>query len=411
MVEAAFAGALAAKTLAELLLEALNRRHLRRQRGRPEALEGVMDEATYAKARDYAQAKSRLGCWELVYDAGVLAAVVLSGALPAAFEAWRGWLGEGSAASALFVVAALGALSLPGLPFAYWRQFRLEERFGFNRSSRWLWALDSLKGAGLGLAIGFPLIWLLTSLVDWLGPDWWLIGFAVFFGFQLAMASLYPTLIMPLFNKFYPLEDKELERRLMALAERTGFRARSILAMDGSKRSAHSNAFFAGFGRFRRIVLFDTLIEQLGPEELEAVLAHEIGHYKLGHIPKTLALMAGLTLAAFWAIDWLAFSPWFYEGFGFAEPNLAVALLLFSLVGGLFFFWLTPLFNLLSRKNEYEADAFAREAAGNWRPLSEALRRLTEKNLSNPAPHPLYSGFHYSHPTLPERERALRGGA
>ncbi len=225
---------------------------------------------------------------------------------------------------------------------------------------------------------------------------------------------LYPMLIMPLFNKLSPLEEGPLRDRLMALSDRAGFKAQTIQVIDGSKRSGHSNAYFTGFGKFRRIVLYDTLIEQLSEEELEAVLAHEIGHYKKGHIPKMIALSALMMLAAFWIIDVLLHSSAFFEGFGFSPlevgsiGNLGIAMLLFSFLGGLVTFWISPLFHGMSRKHEYEADAFARDAVGDWKPLSGALRRLSEKNLSNLNPHPLYSGFHYSHPTLLERERAMK---
>jgi STE24 endopeptidase len=198
-----------------------------------------------------------------------------------------------------------------------------------------------------------------------------------------------------------------LRTRLLALGDRTGFHAKTIQVMDGSKRSAHSNAFFTGFGRFRRIVLFDTLISQLTPEELEAVLAHEIGHYRRGHIPKMLAISAVMMLAGFATIAWLAASPWFNLAFGFPPGELAPAFLLFGLLSGLVTFWFSPLTNLLSRKHEYEADAFARNAVGGPSPMTGALRKLAQKNLSNLTPHPWFSAFFYSHPTLVERERAL----
>jgi STE24 endopeptidase len=227
------------------------------------------------------------------------------------------------------------------------------------------------------------------------------------FGFQLLMMVLYPKLIMPLFNKLTPLAEGELRTRLMALADRTGFKAAAIEVMDGSKRSGHSNAFFTGFGRFRRIVLFDTLVAQLTPEELEAVLAHEVGHYRRGHIPKTLALSAAIQLGAFASIAWLSRSDWFNPAFRFPAGELAPGFLLFGLLSGAVMFWFSPLSNLLSRKHEYEADAFARDAVGGAGPLVAALRKLALKNLSNLTPHPWFSGFHYSHPTLVEREAAL----
>jgi STE24 endopeptidase len=308
---------------------------------------------------------------------------------------------------ALFLVAVGLVLSLPGLPFDWWGQFRLEARFGFNKSSLSLWAVDQVKSAALGVVIGFPLLWALLALVRWVGPWWWLWGFALLFTFQLSMILLYPKLILPLFNKLTPLAEGEMRTRLLALAERAGFRAQTIEVMDGSKRSGHSNAFFTGFGRFRRIVLFDTLMQQLAPEELEAVLAHEIGHYKRGHVPQRIALMAAGELGGLALIAWLARVPWFNTAFGLPAGETAPAFLLVALIGGLATFWFSPLGNWLSRRHEYEADAFARQAMGGPAALVAALHKLAEKNLSNLTPHPLYSGFYYSHPTILERERAL----
>jgi STE24 endopeptidase len=215
------------------------------------------------------------------------------------------------------------------------------------------------------------------------------------------------VLILPLFNKFAPLPPGELRESLLALGRRAGFRARDIQVMDGSKRSRHSNAFFTGLGRFRKIVLFDTLTQQLDGRELEAVLAHEIGHYKKGHIPKTIALSLGGGLLAFYVISVLVRQDWFSGGFGFAAGQMAPALLLFALLSGVVTFWMSPLFHGLSRRHEYEADAFAAELTQESGPLISALRKLNEKNLSNLMPHPVYSGFYYSHPTLQEREAAL----
>ena len=221
------------------------------------------------------------------------------------------------------------------------------------------------------------------------------------------MLILYLKLILPLFNKLSPLPEGELRTRLLALGDRTGFRAQAIEVIDGSKRSGHSNAYFTGFGRFRRIVLFDTLIAQLTPEELEAVLAHEIGHYRRGHIPKMIALSAVMMFGGFAAIAWLARSEWFNRSFGFPGGELAPSFLLFGLLAGAVTFWFTPLGNLLSRKYEYEADAFAREAVGGPGAMVGALRKLAQKNLTNLTPHRWFSGFYYSHPTLVEREAAL----
>ena len=403
-------GLMVARLLAQLGLEALNRAEVRRRAGAlPPALTGVMDEATFAKAGDYTLAKSRFGSGEMIFEAAVLAIVVFSGLLPwlwlkadalAPGAAWSG---------AVFLVGTMILLGLPSLPLAWWAQFRLEAKFGFNKSTLRLWITDQVKSTLLGLAIGFPLAWGLLALVGWVGPWWWVWGFVLLFGFQLLMLVLYPKLILPLFNKLTPLPAGEARTRLLALSDRTGFRASTIEVMDGSKRSAHSNAFFTGFGRFRRIVLFDTLMTQLAQAELEAVLAHEIGHYRCGHIPQRLVTMALLQAGAFAVIAWLAQAPWFNTAFGLPAGATAATFLLFGLLGGLATFWFSPVGNWVSRKHEYEADAFARKAVGGPAPLSGALRKLSQKNLSNLTPHPLYSAVYYSHPTLVERERALQG--
>ncbi|MCC5833732.1 MAG: M48 family metallopeptidase [Opitutales bacterium] len=376
----------------------------------PAAFAGRIEPETYARSVDYTRARLRLSMAETLYDALILAVLLLSGLLAWIWYAFSGVFGAGlwGQSATLFATGIL--IGLPSLPFDWYSQFRLEERFGFNRSTLALWLTDKIKGLVIGLIIGLPLVAFLLWLVG-LSEYWWLWAFVAVFVFQLVMVVVYPTLIMPLFNKFTELEEGDLKTRLFDLSERTGFRARTILVMDGSKRSGHSNAFFTGFGKFRRIVLFDTLMEQLKPRQLEAVLAHEIGHYKLGHIPRMIAMSAFTLLLSFALIGYLAGQPAFVEAFGFdwQAGQLAPVLLLFMLMGGLLTFWLSPLSNVLSRKHEYEADHFAREAlGGDPEPLVEALHTLSEKNLSNLTPHPLYSGFYYSHPTLIEREAALR---
>lgn len=403
-------GLLAARLLAQLGLEVLNRREVRRHAGAmPAPLADVMDAPTYGKAVEYTLAKSHFGSVEMTYDVLVTAVVVFSGVLPWLWQFFDGLAPGVAWSGALFLVATMMLLGLPGLPLAWWAQFRLEARFGFNQSTYGLWISDQLKSAALGIVIGFPLAWALLAVVSRMGSWWWIWGFGLLFGFQLLMLVLYPKLILPLFNKLTPLPEGEARTRLLALSERTGFRAQAIEVMDGSKRSGHSNAFFTGFGRFRRIVLFDTLMAQLTQEELEAVLAHEIGHYRRGHIPKRLATLALLQLGAFAAIAWLAQAPWFNPAFGLPAGATAPTFLLVGLLGGLVTFWFTPLGNRVSRRHEYEADAFARDAMGGPAPLSAALRKLSQKNLSNLTPHPLYSAVYYSHPTLLERERALQG--
>lgn len=398
------------KTAFEWYLSRLNEKHSEARRGPvPDAFRETMDEDTYVRSMDYTRAKLRFGRVESVFEALVLALALGTGLLVWLFEGLTGWLGTGvwSQALVLFLVGLL--LQVPGLPLDYYAQFRLEEKFGFNRSNPRLWLVDQLKSACISAILIVPLVALLLALVGWFPRSWWIIGFGVYFGFMLLIIVLYPKWILPLFNKLEPLPDGQLKERLMELADRAQFRAQTIQVIDGSKRSSHANAYFTGFGRFRRIVLFDTLLDQLEEQELEAVLAHEIGHYRKGHIPKMLAISAVSGLAAFAVIAWLAGQAWFLTGFGFsADAGVAAVFLLFSLVSGVITFWFSPLMSRWSRKHEYEADAFAREMTGGPEPMIRSLRKLSRRNLSNLAPHPLYSAWYYSHPTLLERERALQ---
>lgn len=406
------AALMALRLIAELVLSALNRAEVRRHADVPPAAVGaIMDGPTYRKAAAYTLEKSRFGDLSGIFDTLVLALVLFGGVLPHLYSEIVTWGGPETVWTRVaFILIAMLLLSLPALPFEWWEQFRLEEKFGFNKSTAGLWIADKLKGTLVMLAIGFPLLWVLLSLVNWAGPAWWIWGFAVMFGFQILMLILYPKVILPLFNKLTPLPEGELRTRLLALGDRTGFKASTIEVIDGSKRSGHSNAYFTGFGRFRRIVLFDTLIAQLTPEELEAVLAHEIGHYRRGHIPKLIGMSALMMFGGFAAIAWLTRSLWFNAAFGFPPGEIAPSFLLFGLLSGLVTFWFGPLGNVLSRKYEYEADAFAREAMGGPAAMVGALRKLAQKNLTNLTPHRWFSGFYYSHPTLVEREAALARG-
>jgi STE24 endopeptidase len=397
------------KTFAEIWLDLLNRRSVLEKAGEvPEAYRDFIDKQTYEKSVDYTLAKNRIGIIETLYDALVLALVLFSGFLPWIWGQGTGLLGNGVWGQAVSLFLVFMILGLPGLPFEWFRQFRLEERFGFNKSTYGLWLVDKAKGFLIGAALGIPALALLIWLVG-LTQFWWIYGFAAFLVLQLVLVVVYPMFILPLFNKFEDLPEGSLRQRLMELGDRTGFKAKTILVMDGSKRSGHSNAYFTGFGRFRRIVLYDTLIEQMQETELASVLAHEIGHYKLGHIPKLLLLSAGSLFISFLALGWLQASGWFVEAFGFSPTGeMGPVVLLFALLAGLVTFWASPLMNALSRKHEYEADDFARRAMDNDpHPILRALRILSEKNLSNLTPHPVYSAFYYSHPTLLERENAL----
>jgi STE24 endopeptidase len=404
-----------ARLVTELRLSGLNQRHVRERATEiPPAFRGIIDEATYNRSVDYTLAKSRFGNIVNLSDAAVLIAVLFSGLLPWAFRKFSGNLGTSILTMAGFLFFAGIALTILGLPFAWFAQFKLEERFGFNTTTMKTWVLDRMKGFLFALLLGYPLLALVLKLIEWTGANWWIWAAAVVIVFQFLLLLIAPAVIMPIFNKFTPLPAGTLCERLFALARRTGFPTRSIGVMDGSKRSRHANAFFTGFGRFRKIVLFDTLIAQLTEPELESVLAHEIGHYKKHHVIKMLGLSVVGVVMAFAAIAWLARQQWFYSSFGFehqvgfAAANLVPAMLLFALLAGTITFWVSPLIHLWSRRFEYDADAFAGATMGETQSLIQALRKLSEKNLSNLTPHPLYSGFYYSHPTLIERERALR---
>jgi STE24 endopeptidase len=400
---------LVARWAAQLWLEWVNQQHVRAHAAKvPDAFKDVVTPETYTKSVDYTLAKSKFHCIELTWSVIVLGVVLFSGVLPWFYNIFQNSFGHAMWAGAAFVVAVSILLSLPDLPFDWHSQFHLEQRFGFNTMTPKTFWVDRIKGVLLGVAIGFPLLWLIFKLVDWLGDWWWLWAWACMMLFQLIMLVVAPILIMPLFNKFSPLPEGPLRERLLGLGDRAGFRAKDIQVMDGSKRSRHSNAFFTGFGHFRKIVLFDTLVDQLQPTELEAVLAHEIGHYKKRHIPKTMIWFACATLVGFYLISVLAKQEWFYHAFGFPTGSVVPAFLLFGLLAGVVTFWLSPIGHMFSRKYEYEADAYAAALMKEVRSLIGALRKLNEKNLSNLMPHPYYSGFYYSHPTLLERERALK---
>ena len=407
-----------ARAIAELWLSRLNERHVRARTNEvPVAFRGIIDDATYRRSVNYTLAKSHFGDVVTVFDTTLLIAILFSGVLPWAFGKFMAAFGTSVWVMAGFLFATGVALSIISLPFAWYAQFKLEDRFGFNTTTVTTWVLDRLKGFLLAMLLGFPLLALVLKLIEWTGANWWLWAATVVISFQLLLLLIAPAIIMPLFNKFTPLPEGSLRERLFALAQRTHFPTRSIEVMDGSKRSRHSNAFFTGFGRFRKIVLFDTLIAQLSEPELESVLAHEIGHYKKRHVIQLVGVSSASLFVGFAAIAWLARQDWFYHAFGFeyhadfSAANVVPAMLLFVLLAGTISFWFSPLIHIWSRRFEYEADAFARATMGESHSLIEALRKLTEKNLSNLTPHPLYSGFHYSHPTLLERERALRNGA
>jgi STE24 endopeptidase len=403
---------LAAKWIMQMVLEQINQKHvLAHADAVPPAFASTVSPENYAKSIAYTLAKSRLETVNLTWSTILLALLLFSGVLPWFFLVFQHGAGSSVWAGAAFLFAVGLILTVVDWPLEWYAQFHLEERFGFNTSTAATWWLDQAKGLLLGLVLGYPLLVLILKLAGNLGGLWWLWAWACLAVFQIVLMLVAPIWIMPLFNKFTPLPAGNLRDALLALGKRAGFRAQDIQVMDGSKRSRHSNAFFTGLGRFRKIVLFDTLVQQLDQAELESVLAHEIGHYKKGHILKTIAFSLAGSLPIFFLVAVLVKADWFSRGFGFAPGNIVPVLLLISLLAGLVTFWLAPLLHFWSRRHEYEADAYAAGLVKTFAPLIGALRKLNEKNLSNLTPHPAYSRFYYSHPTLLEREAALRRSA
>ena len=405
----AFVAALAAAVATRLWLARRQMRHVRAHRDAvPPAFAASIALPAHQKAADYTVAKVRLQMAEIVLDALVLLILTLGGLLQWLAGQWERafpldsiWHGTGLIVSVFALTAAIG------LPATLYRIFGIEERFGFNKMTLKLFIVDVLKGMALAAALGVPLLVAVLWLMGAAGPWWWLCVWALLVGFSLFMQLIIPTFIMPWFNKFSPLQDPVLVERVERLLARCGFRSRGLYVMDGSKRSAHGNAFFAGVGAAKRIVLFDTLVLRLSPAEVEAVLAHELGHYKLHHVRKNLAFSFAFTLASLFILGLLVGQPWFYEGLGMQSRTLPIALLLFILVSPAFSFFLHPLGTLLSRKHEFEADAYATHhaAAGD---LEHALVKLVRDNATTVTPDPLHSAFYDSHPPAAMRIARLK---
>ncbi|MBJ7308851.1 M48 family metallopeptidase [Rugamonas sp. CCM 8940] len=369
--------------------------------------------AAHQKAADYTVARTKFGLLSLLVNSAVLIGFTLLGGLQWLSQAVFQQTGPGMPYQ-LGLLAAFAAISgLVDLPFDYYKQFGMEQRFGFNKMSRRLFFTDLLKGLLVGTAIGLPLVWVVLTLMDQSGGLWWLYTWLVWSGFQLLMMVLYPTVLAPLFNKFTPLADESLKSRIEGLMTRVGFASKGLFVMDGSKRSAHGNAYFSGFGANKRIVFFDTLLARLAPQEIEAVLAHELGHFKLKHIVKRIAVMFAVSLGFLALLGYLKNQLWFYTGLGVdplilpGQNNDAMALLLFMLVLPVFTFLLGPLTSLSSRQHEFEADAFAARHT-DAADLVSALVKMYEDNASTLTPDPLHSAFYDSHPPASVRIRQLR---
>ncbi|MDD2917395.1 M48 family metallopeptidase [Rhodoferax sp.] len=410
-----FVAALGFGLLLRFWLSSRQIRHVAQHREQvPAAFAGTISLASHQKAADYTLAKARLGLLEMALGAAVLLGWTLLGGLSALNQALMQWIGDGMTQQLALLVAFVVLSGAIDLPLSWYQTFVLEQRFGFNKMTLKLWLVDLLKSSLIGALIGLPIAALILWMMAAIGNLWWLWACLFWMGFNVLLLVIYPTLIAPLFNKFAPLEDEILRSRVTALMQRCGFSAKGLFVMDGSKRSAHANAYFTGFGAAKRVVFYDTLLAKLSAPEVDAVLAHELGHFKHKHIIKRIVSMFALSLAGFALLGYLTQQVWFYTGLG-VQPNVASAndalvLLLFMLAMPVFSFFIAPLFAQLSRKHEFEADAYAvRQTSAQ--DLSTALLKLYEDNAATLTPDPLYVRFYYSHPGATERLARMQGGA
>ncbi|MCU9957403.1 MULTISPECIES: M48 family metallopeptidase [Burkholderia] len=374
--------------------------------GVPAQFSATIPLTAHQRAADYTVERTRLTMLEIVVSAAVLVGLTLLGGVGALDTLLTGWLGRGYGQQVALVAAVLVITSVIDIPFEYYRQFGIEQRFGFNRMTKRLFFTDMLKNSLLGAALGLPLLFVVLWLMNQAGSLWWLWTWIVWVAFQMLVLLIYPTFIAPLFNKFEPLKDDALRSRIESLMKRCGFAAKGLFVMDGSRRSAHGNAYFTGFGASKRIVFFDTLLARLSGQEIEAVLAHELGHFKRRHVMKRMLVSFVLSLALLALLGWLAQRTWFYTGLGVTPSldtsNAGAALVLFFLAIPVFLFFATPFSSLTSRKHEFEADAFAASQT-DAQDLVSALVKLYEDNASTLTPDPVYTAFYYSHPPASQR--------
>ncbi len=404
---------LAALTLTLGLRVWLARRHIRhiaRCRDQvPENFSAHIGLTAHQKAADYSAYKTRLGMIDLGVGAIFLLALTLGGGLQALHDVWQRVFDAGGYAHSIALVVSVALISgLIDLPLSLYRTFVVEARFGFNKMTLGLFFADLVKQTLLGAALGLPLLFCVLWLMQRMGESWWLYAWLTWIAFNLLVLTVYPTLIAPLFNKFTPLEDAALKTRIEALLAKCGFRSQGLYVMDSSRRSSHGNAYFTGFGAAKRIVLFDTLIARLAPQEIEAVLAHELGHFRHHHVWKRMTALFAMSLVFLWMLGYAMKQEWFYAGLNVHAHSTALALLLFFLVVPVFTFLLHPLTSLLSRRHEYEADAYAARHAIST-DLIHALVKLYQDNAATLTPDPLYSAFYDSHPPALARIARLQG--
>lgn len=409
-----FAAFLLTTLAVKLWLSSRHVRHIAQHRDAvPQQFAHKIPLAAHQKAADYTIAKTRLKIVLLAVNAVVLLGFTLLGGLQWLSVALVDVVGSGMIYQLALIAAVTVIGSVIDLPFDYYKQFRLEEKFGFNKMTPGLFFSDMLKHTLVGAAIGLPLIWVTLTLMEKAGALWWLYAWLIWCGFQMFMLGFYQNLIAPLFNKFTPLQDESLRSRIEGLMQRVGFASKGLFVMDGSRRSAHGNAYFSGFGAAKRIVFFDTLLSRLAPNEIEAVLAHELGHFKLNHVIQRIVVMFVISLGFLALLGYLKNQVWFYQGLGvepmMAASNDAMALILFMFALPVFTFLLSPLLSITSRKNEFEADAFAAKHS-NSQDLISALVKLYEDNASTLTPDPLHSAFYDSHPPASIRVQKLLAG-
>jgi len=407
---------LVAGVLIRMWLASRQMRHVLQHRNAvPAEFAGRIGAISHERAADYTVARVRLRMWSLLFDSAVLLGLTLLGGLDL-IDGWvRATIENDFLRQLALIGVVAGLLSLLGLPFSIYRQFGLEARFGFNRMSFGLFVADAVKGLVVSLVLGLPLLAAILWLMRSAGDAWWIWAWAVWAAFNLTVMLVYPRFIAPLFNKFSPLDDPALAGRIQALAKRCGFALDGLFVMDGSRRSAHGNAYFTGIGKSKRIVFFDTLLAKLNADEIEAVLAHELGHFSHKHIFKRLVLSFGMALFVFALLGWASQQVWFYDQLGvtpaLAGGNQGMALLLFFLVSPVFIFFLTPLASWWSRRHEFEADRYAATHA-DPNQLVSALVKLYDDNASTLTPDPLHSAFYDSHPPATIRiGRLIAAGA
>ena len=403
---------LLASVLTQLWLASRQIRHVDQHRDHvPAEFASRISLSSHQRAADYTIARMRLGMLERITDAVILVALTLLGGLEAIQQVAGSITQHELLRQVLLILAVSILLGVLSLPFTVYRQFFLEERFGFNRMTPRLFVSDMIKGVLVGALLGIPLVAAVLWIMAEAGTYWWVWAWGLWAGFNLLVLLIFPTWIAPLFNKFTPLDNPELATRIQSLASRCGFALNGLFVMDGSKRSAHGNAYFTGFGRSRRIVFFDTLLSRLNGDEIEAVLAHELGHFKHKHIIKRLLLSFGGALLFFALLGWLSGQAWFYTDLGVTPQlgarNDAMALILFFLVVPVFTFLLTPLFSWFSRRDEFEADLFAANQSQADKLIS-ALVKLVDDNAATLTPDPVHSAFYDSHPPAAIRIRHLQ---